>query len=798
MFLRGTRVARRRGVQRIDASLVMAAAAAGGALAVIAPLHVLLVAALVAVLARRARPRRVTVLLALALALLSAARVHRAIARDARNADLTTTWLPRTERCALTGTIASMPTARSVLGADVLVETIECESRAPPLAGLRVRVYDLPDGSARGDRLSLVAQLAPSRRAQNPELGDPRPVWARRAHVLSGAAIATEIVSRAHGVFATLDRVRSSLRRGIAASVAAELQPIARAIVLGEEDLAEGDDEAFRRSGLTHLLAVSGSHVAFVVGGVVALLRSILLRIDSVARRYEVSRIAAALGLPIALAYEQLAGDSGSARRATIMAAIILLVRAAGRRPSLPRTMGVSVLAALAIDPLAPFDLSFVLSIAATLGLVSIGPFIDRPAARVPLLPKFVRQAITATLAASIACAPLIAGLSGALPALGLVANVVAVPIGELAALPLCNAAAALGALSDGPLTRWVGEATSGSLVLLRGVARLAAAPESAVLMVPPPTAWQLAVLAALALGLYLARARLPVVLSAVAALLLLEVVHVRRAQPRGLLRVTVLDVGQGDATLIDLPDGSAMLIDAGGEVGSSWDPGRAVVAPVLAARRRRTLAIAALSHPHPDHFLGLPRALARARPDVFWHNGQVHEGEGPLGSLVSSLRARGVAVASAASLCGTHRLGGATFEVLHPCPQPNPDHGANDNSLVVRITHGRRRVLLVGDAEHEAEAALLAHPERLAADLLKVGHHGSRTSSSAAFLAAVAPSLATISCGSRNRFGHPHRAALEALGRSGARLLRTDLDGSIRFSTDGERIEIATAREGW
>jgi competence protein ComEC len=791
-------------VQRIDPSVVLAIAASGGALAVVRPLHVLVVAVVLVFLVRlrgsRASPTAPVLFLAFLLGALSAYRVHRAIVRDAHDADRTASFVPRPERCAIEGTVVSMPAVRSVLSADVLVETIDCDSRAPPLAGVRVRVYDLHDGAARGDRVGLIAQLAPSRRVQNPELGDPRPVWARRAHVLSGAAIAIDVRSRGRGVLAALDRTRSSLRLGITAAVPGELQPIARAIVLGEEDLSEADDEAFRRSGLTHLLAVSGSHVALVVGGLVALLRGSLLRIPYLARRYEVSHIAAALGVPLAAAYEQLAGDSGSARRATVMAILILIVRAAGRRPHLARTLGVSVLAALAIDPLAPFDLSFVLSIAATLGLVAIGPFLDRPAARVRIVPTFVRRAITATLAASIACAPLIAGISGAVPLLGLVANVFAVPIGELAALPLCNTAAVLGAFSNGPLTRAVGDATSGSLVLLRGVARVAAAPDSAIVTVPPPTSAQLAVLVMLVGGLYVTtrRVRWSVAAVSVAALLLLEITHVRAAQPRGLLRVTVLDIGQGDATLIDLPDGSAMLIDAGGEVGSSWDPGRAVVAPVLAARRRRTLAIAALSHPHPDHFLGLPRALARASPLTFWHNGQVHEGEGTLGSLVASLRARGVRVAGPSTLCGTHAIGGATLEVLHPCPGPNPDHGANDNSLVLRITHGRRKVLLVGDAEHEAEDALLAHPEKLAADLLKVGHHGSRTSSSAAFLAAVAPSIATISCGARNRFGHPHIAALTSLQASGARILRTDLEGSIRFTTDGEHIGIVTAREGW
>lgn len=777
---------------RIDSALTVAAASLAAVVAVVRPGLVLLVVVLVAIAAwlpGGARPRRSALLLALALAPVTAWRAHRVIARDAALAAATVAALPRPERCALTGTVATMPGLRGVLSADLLVESIECDARAPPLAGIRARLYDLPESIARGDRLLVIAQIAPSRRPHNPDLGDPRPGYARRGHSLSGSALAVEPLARGRGLVALLDRTRARLRRGIAAAFpAADVAAIARAMVLGEEDLSADDDEAFRRSGLTHLLAVSGSHVALVVGGLVALLRALLLRVTRLARRVEVSRVASALGIPLAVVYEQLSGDSGSARRATIMAIVVLAVRASGRRVDLARTLGLSILAALLIDPLAPFDLSFVLSIAATLGLIALGPAVDR---RLQPLPRIVRSAFAATVAASVACAPFIASIAGALPLVGLFANVVAVPIGELAALPLCNLAALCGALLPPAAARPIGDAAGGSLVLLRGVARIAAAPELAVVPVPPPTAAQTGVLIAAVAAMAIARSRRGAIgLVSLAALLLLEITHLRASRPRGVLRVTVLDVGQGDATLIDFPGGAAMLIDAGGEVGSAWDPGRAVVGPVLRARRRGALELAVLSHPHPDHFLGLRAALAGVRVGALWHNGEATTG-GDLGALFSSLRARSVAIRTPG--CGAHSISGARVEILHPCPRFDPDRGANDNSLVLRISFGRRAVLLVGDAEHAAEESLLANPERLRADVLKVGHHGSRTSSSRAFLAAVQPAIATISCGVRNRFGHPHVAALQALTASGARVLRTDLEGAIRITTDGERLDV-----GW
>lgn len=783
-------------MNRVDGALTISAAALAAVLAVARPFLVLLVVAVsvVVTFARGGcRPSRRVVVVAAVLALLAYVRARGVIARDALDAERVAVALPRPERCEIVGVVASMPTMRGVLGANLVVESIVCDARAPPLSGVRARLYDLPAATARGDRLRVIAQIAPSRRPSNPDLGDPRPSYARRGHALSGSAIAVELLDRGEGWLSLLDRTRAALRQGLTASIAApELSPIARAMVLGEEDLTEADDEAFRRSGLTHLLAVSGSHVALVVGGLVALLRRALIRFTHLARRVEVSRIAAAIGIVLALAYEQLSGDSGSARRATLMAIVVLSVRIVGRRVDLARTLGLSLLAALAIDPLAPFDLSFCLSIAATLGLIGLGPVVERWLSPLPELP---RRALSATVSASAACAPFIAGISGALPLLGLLANLVAVPIGELAALPLCNFAALAGALLPPFAARAIGDVTAGSLVMLRAVARIAAAPELAVLAVPSPTAPQLAWIIATAIAIALAPARRVLFgLLGLAGLLLLELGHLRFARPAGVLRVTVLDIGQGDATLIDLPAGGAILIDGGGEVGSAWDPGRAVVAPVLRARRRSVLDLAVLSHPHPDHFLGLRAALAGVRVGAFWENGEARA-DSELGRWFGTLRARGVPVL--APSCAARELSGARIEVLHPCPSFDPDRGANDNSIVLRITYGRRAVLLVGDAEHEAEKLLLQRPHLLRADVLKVGHHGSRTSSSPEFLAAVRPQYATISCGVRNRFGHPHKNALQALSASGARVLRTDLDGAIRITTDGDRLEVLTAHDG-
>jgi len=777
-------------VQPLDPFLVVAAAGLLGALGVVHALPVALVLVVFVLVARFGSFRLSWVVAPFVVVALVVgfARARRAVVRDEAAAAKALALVPHADRCWLSGEVVGMPLQRGVLRADVWVERIDCGGGVRE-AGLRTRLFDVPASVARGDRVEIVAQLAPSRRNRDPDLGDPRAAFARRGHALSGTALAVEIVAHGRGPPALLDRLRARLRARLERTLGPELAPLGRALVLGEEDLAPADDDAFRRSGLTHLLAVSGSHVALAVGGLVLVLTWSFARLPWLSRRIESARLAALVGVPCALAYEQIAGDSGSARRATAMAVVLLLVRVARRRPDALRALAWSILAMLAVDPLCPFDLSFALSLCATVGLLVLAEPIRAFLARG--VPRWLATALATSVSASVACTPLVTSFAGSVPVLAVLANLVAVPVGELLALPLANLAAIAGGV---PL---VGRLAAGSLIALRGVARVAGAPSMPVLDLPPPTALELAVaFAALVAFAGLPRLRRVTVAVAVAALLLLEVRVRAVARPTAVLAVSVLDVGQGDSVLVDLPLGGAMLFDAGGEVGSAFDPGRNIVGPVLAARRRSALDVVVLSHPHPDHFLGLPAALSRVRPREFWDTGQGEaEGAGPAyAALLAGLRARKTPIRRPRELCGAHEISGALVEVLHPCPSPTPYVNANDNSFVVRIGFGGRHVLLVGDAEHEAEQALVARGVDLRAEFLKVGHHGSRTSSSPAFLAAVSPTWAAVSCGVRNRFGHPHPHALEHLLAARVRVHRTDREGTIRFVTDGVSSSLHTA----
>jgi competence protein ComEC len=261
-------------------------------------------------------------------------------------------------------------------------------------------------------------------------------------------------------------------------------------------------------------------------------------------------------------------------------------------------------------------------------------------------------------------------------------------------------------------------------------------------------------------------------VLATLAMTCLVEVAAVRSGAPEGTLRVTVLDVGQGDATLIDLPDGRLVLIDGGGVVGSPSDPGTRVILPLLRERRRRRIDVAILSHPHPDHFLGLASVLREIEVGQFWDTGQGREhGAGPVyAEMLRDLERRGVPIRGPASLCGLTTLGGATLRMFAPCPAFDPGLDANDNSFVISLGLGARRVLLTGDAEHEEEARLVRDPGGdLRADLLKVGHHGSRTSTSPELLDTTVTSPAAV-----------YRAVAAAARARGVAVARVELVGLV------------------
>ncbi|HZO15304.1 MAG TPA: ComEC/Rec2 family competence protein [Polyangiaceae bacterium] len=761
---------------RVDPVLLLAVALAAGAPLALAPIEAS--AAIVAcALLLWQRGARVLCVAALSIVAVQAWRARGELARAAAAHERVASALMPRARCELEAVVLRSPVALRNGGStgervDVSIVSGACEERRLP-DNMVARLHAAPAGLARGDRLMVLADLGAVQLFHNPDVGDPHVRTALTSITASGVAVDVRILDRAAWPF--VDRARAHVRARIDDTFAPRVSAYARALVLGETDLDGDDRVAFRKSGLAHLLAVSGTHLVLVVLSFARVLTMLFRRVRRLAERMDVERLAAGACLPLAWIYADFAGGGGSALRAAAMLSLAMLARAAGRRPCAIRCFAVSLGAGALLEPLAICDLSFALSVAATAGLL---------VAQSVRVSGTLSKAILSTMAATTACAPLFLSVEPELPLLGIVANLLAGPVGELAALPLCLAHAVLW---------WAPAAERGAAILAGGalevvgaIAHASAESPFAIITLAPPTPAQLAAIACTAFAWWRFRRRGVI---AMGVLLVVALELVARQAPRDALRITVLDVAQGDAILIDLPDGKLMLIDGGGMVGSPIDTGERAVLPVLRARRKKRIDIAVLSHPHPDHYLGWMTVLERVEVGEVWDSGlsEAERPDGSLARLLSSLRARGVRVRT--SLCGLREAyGSAKVEVLAPCPSFDRNKSANDNSLVLRFTMGAHAALLTGDAEHDEEAFLVKeYDSALRADFLKVGHHGSRTSSTPAFLARVRPSTAAISCGVRNRFGHPHAEALAHL--AGIDMLRTDRGGAIVWQSDGREI---------
>lgn len=667
---------------------------------------------------------------------------------------------------------------------------IEDGAPVPTGAYLRAGPSPLPGGA----RVRIVAKLSQRLPFRNPT---PHPSAPRRFDVQGSAWIAGESavqVLESPLLAALLEAARVRVRQRLEATLPPRVAGVARALVLGEGDaIADTDQDEVRDAGLIHVFAVSGLHVAILAGLAVMLLRRALLYCAPLAHRCDVRRVACALGAPLALVYAEFAGGAPSAWRAAVTAALGWALTALGRRPDPAAICAAAVLLLSALDPREATRPAFLLSIAATAAILSW----QAPA--VNGLRAWVRAAFALSARTWLATAPIVLWCFGALPLSGLFANVLLLPVGTLllqlaAAHALSCTLTPLSAITAAPLVV-VSQAFLGACAAF---ARLDPG-----LAWPPPDVLQGLALALSAAALLLvpgARARIAVATAAALVVGALELRLRAAERPTGRLRVLFADVGQGDAALVDLPDGRLMLIDAGGSPGGGPDPGRAALLPLLEARRRARIDIGVITHPHPDHYGGLSALLEHVPITELWDSGQaraeadLRETSAEAVQLLTAASARGTRIRTPPDLCGRAiAAGAARIRVLWPCPGYDSAYDANDNSLVLRVEYGRHVLLFAGDAEQHAETELVARGAPLRADVLKVGHHGSRTSSHAAFLKAVSPRVSVISAGAGNRFGHPHPEVLARLEAQGTQVLNLADTGGTLLESDGRSLWLQT-----
>lgn len=697
---------------------------------------------------------------------------------------------------------------------------------------VKVNLTGPPPGLFLGDKLEVCGRLRLPKTTQS---ADFRGLLLRQgigAMMTTYPALVRRLPSR-DGAIERVYRFRVEAGRGIDSCMGPDAAAIARGIILGDRsEISNELNDSFKRTGLAHVLAVSGLHVVLLAGVVIGAARLVGLG----------SRSRQMLVMCTVAVYVVLTGSQPSVLRAALMMFLAVVLWMLGRQRDMMASIAVAGLALLAYRPLFAFDVGFQLSFGAVIALVVIGPKIE-PHLR--WLPQWMRMGVGAALSAQLGVAPLLAIYFNQVSIIAPVANLavvgpsgVALAVGLLGCviLPLVPPAGKLAHMSAGLIFAFIVAATEffgrvrlaavtlgtpsiGQVVayycglawwLLRRPAGHKESPDADATGADVPRVKRhresldgIGIEPALGPGAglldehrdprglrrrRLVRIAVPAFLGAALVGSTVWGFSCVSAPGRGpQLSVVFLDVGQGDATLLHT-SGETVLIDGG--------PSPSVLTRNLADEGVARIDLLCITHEHSDHIAGLP-GLGTGVPvgTVAVARGVRLRGE--LSDVVAMLRRRGARLRRVGEGDRFDFSDGLRLVALYPDRRliRGSESDANNNSLVLRATYGHFRVLLAGDLQGEAEDEMLREGLDLRADVLKIPHHGSSRGAHLRFLRAVRPTLATISVGETNRFGHPAPSTLARLTKLDILVRRTDDSGDIEVVSDGRTEAIRTER---
>ncbi len=581
---------------------------------------------------------------------------------------------------------------------------------------------------------------------------------------------------------------------------------VMKALVVGDRD---GIDDKlrndFNRSGMGHLLAISGLHVGIVATVFFILFSVLLSRVSVFLWNGWVRKAAALLTLFPVVTYGLLAGMSPSTQRAVIMVSVFLMTFLIGRKHDSINTLAVAALIILIIYPPALFSVSFQLSFSAVLAILSgfssltlskkTGDIKNR---MIMIFSGFFLSSLFAILGTF----PLAMYYFNQISLVGLPVNFIVVPmVGFLVVplglisgfiLPVSQILAGLGFEISGAVLSF-------SLEIIHYISELKF---SAVKTITPSLTELILYYGMFLLVLHwrlCSKKKLLLVSTAIFLITCVDIAYWRFDRFNiDKLQITFIDVGQGNAALLEFPCGYIMMIDGGGFSDNSvFDVGERIVAPLLWRKKIKTVNTLVLTHPDADHLNGLLYIAENFNVNSVWTN---HQSVDTMGytRFMEIIRQKNIDCPSLDSILGVHQINGVSVNVMYPSlnyrnrAEREETDNTNNNSLVMKVQTGSISVLFTGDIMAPAEAELCQiRGHALKSTVLVAPHHGSRTSSTLKFLARVNPNAVVISAGWQNRFGMPADQVLQRYRKRKCQIFRTDVNGAIEFSTDGKSYSI-------
>ncbi len=598
-----------------------------------------------------------------------------------------------------------------------------------------------------------------------------------------------------------IDEIALHLGRYISGNLPATEGAILRALLLGEMgSVPKTMKDAYTMAGVNHILSISGFHVGIIALFLCQVLLLTAKGSEFLLLRLNMRRFSLVATLPVVVFYMFLSGAAPATIRSVIMIGMFILAMVLERETDPVDTLMLAAVVILAAYPPELFDISFQLSFLAIWGIVVLTPIFYSPfkavrgkaAGRLLLFLAASGAAIASTVIP-------VAYYFHRTSLTGLISNFLIVPLLGYGAVVLGFSALPFVYIAP-PAAKALFWA-AGYLVKLSDAVILLLAKIPAL---PPfsPSRFHLAFFFFFMVAITFVKAGKARRLCCISVSVIFLFLWITQGpRDKGKLVFTFFSIGQGESILVDFPDGKHMLIDGGGSPGEhAWDTGERLIAPALWKMGIDKVDYLVLSHPHPDHLLGLNYGASNFEIGEFWEGGSYPECKEYL-ELMEILKKRGIPVRLISAESAPVDIGGARVEPLAPFPRngseaPSDYSDQNDESLVFRVKLGKFAVLLTGDIGSGVEERLALHPDLLRCTILKVPHHGSGYSSSLPFVTAASPKIAVISAGYGNSFHLPAQRTLDRLRGLGIELYRTDLDGTVRAVCENPVENFVTVRK--